>query len=134
MSLPEALDAFFSAHILIGVPELSRLLPMDRGTICAHIDAGRLPDRRKGTGIKKPRRVFTRQDVEGLVEAMGNAGCQSTVKNVRHITTLTSPSKVTAFPVRPAARANVTRVKSKTRKKQKPEISSPAGAQPPAAH
>lgn len=67
-ALPSALEAHFATFVVIDVPQLAALFPMDRKTIKRHIDAGRLPSRIKGGGRKKPHRVFTRSDIERFLE------------------------------------------------------------------
>ena len=68
-TLPSALESHFATFVVIDVPQLAALFPMDRKTIKRHIDAGRLPSRFKGCGRNKPRRVFTRADIERFLEA-----------------------------------------------------------------
>ncbi|MEH2705195.1 DNA-binding protein [Bradyrhizobium elkanii] len=131
-ALPQALDAHFSAFATIGVPQLARLLPMDRTTIARHIADETLPSRIKGKGRKKPRRVFTRSDVEAFLEALEETPppCLS-ISPPRAVSgTSISRSKVIAFPAQPNARARVTRVQPRRKKKPAPASSSPAGSPP----
>lgn len=67
-TLPSALEAHFAMFVVIDVPQLAALFPMDRKTIKRHVDAGRLPSRFKGGGRKRPHRVFTRSDIEKFLE------------------------------------------------------------------
>lgn len=64
--LPETIIEAFRCRPLMPFPELVALLGVDRTTLRGHIDDGDLPCRQKGRGRRRPRRVFTVNDVAAL--------------------------------------------------------------------
>jgi len=125
--LPSALAAHFSTKAMIGVPDLARLLPMDRETIKAHIDAERLVGRFKGFGRIKRQRVFTETDVARFLEVLaGDTACQFSGSREAHSTTSHSTSNVVAFTGRLDAGTRVRQLPSRRKKKPQPAKSSSA--------
>lgn len=75
--LPEAILAAFQGRLYLSLPELAKLLEMDKRTLLATIrNVEGLPWRQKGPSAKKPRRVFTLGDVE-LIWQQGEKQCQN---------------------------------------------------------
>jgi hypothetical protein len=99
-SLPDGLQVWFADHATIPLPQLARLLPMDRGTLARHIEDGRLAGRFKGLGRKRRHRVFTAGDVTRFLERISEpAPCPSTEIPDPPTGNIRSTSTVIDFPV-----------------------------------
>ena len=124
--VPVAIREAFEASPLLGMPQISKLLPMDWETLRAHVAAGNLVGRVKGFGIKKPRRVFTLADIARfLARLMEPTPCQPIAAPVPNSTPMISRSKVIAFPAQPGLRMNVQPPTSRKPKGPKQRHSSP---------
>lgn len=125
-TIPAHIAEAFAGHATLGMPAVVSLLEMDVKTLVRHCDGGDIGFRYKGTGRLHRRRVFTLADVMGFltrlaeVTASGTAECRSTATRARAFGTSTSRSRVIAFPGPLAAKMNVTRRPSRTRKGSKP--------------
>lgn len=84
---------------LLSPPEAARRLNISVKTLIAHVRSGDLQYTNVGRGTKKPRRMFSDNDLEDFIEkrTTRESPCQCTDQKVRRFGTTTSKSNVVGF-------------------------------------
>ena len=77
-AVPDKVVAAFAGRAGLSLAELAAAMEMDQKTLRGHVQAGEITYIRKGTGTKRPRRIFTLADVAGFYAAMRRRECPST--------------------------------------------------------
>jgi hypothetical protein len=105
-----AVEELFKGRVYITAPELEKLFGISIPTRLEMVSAAGLPFRKKGVGVRRPRRVFTIDDVYALLAFM-RKGDECPTTNIIGFPGKASPATGRAVSGRTAPRSTGKRAK-----------------------